>query len=157
MAEAPDKSEPLDEISWRLLAELQADARLSLNALARRVGMSTPAVTERVRRLEESGAITGYRAAVDRAHLGRPLGGFLWLTAPATAGQRVVALSRALEAVSECHHIAGEDCFLIRLAAADMAELEDVLGRFRAFGTTRFSLLLSTPVAGKPVTPPRTG
>jgi Lrp/AsnC family leucine-responsive transcriptional regulator len=140
----------VDQTDWRLLRELQADARLSFSELARRVGMSTPAVAERVRRLEEAGVITGYRTAVDRARLGRPLGAFVRLTTSATSNQRVVALCGSLDAVTECHHLTGEDCFLIRLAVASVAELEDVIARFRRFGTAHTSLVLSSPVAGKP-------
>lgn len=139
----------VDKTSWRLLHELQADARLSFSALARRIGMSTPAVAERVRRLEESGAIVGYQATVDRARLGRPLGAFLRLTTSATSYQRVIALCGSLDAVIECHHITGEDCFLIRLAVTSVAELEDVIARFRRFGTAHTSVVLSSPVTDK--------
>lgn len=144
----------VDQTAWRLLRELQADARLSFSALGRRVGMSTPAVAERVRRLEETGAITGYQATVDRARLGRPLGSFLRLTTSATSYQRVIALCASLEAVIECHHITGEDCFLIRLAVTSVAELEDVISRFRRFGTAHTSIVLSSPVTGKPASAP---
>ena len=144
----------LDQTAWRLLRELQADARLSFSELARRVGMSTPAVAERVRRLEESGAIVGYRATVDRARLGRSLGAFLRLTTSATSYQRVIALCGSLDAVIECHHITGEDCFLIRLAVTSVAELEDVIARFRRFGTAHTSVVLSSPVTEKPAAAP---
>ena len=144
----------VDQTGWRLLRELQADARLSFSALARRIGMSTPAVAERVRRLEDSGAIVGYQATVDRARLGRPLGAFLRLTTSATSYQRVIALCGSLDAVIECHHITGEDCFLIRLAVTSVAELEDVIARFRRFGTAHTSVVLSSPVTGKPARAP---
>lgn len=144
----------VDQTAWRLLRELQADARLSFSALARRIGMSTPAVAERVRRLEDAGAIVGYRAAVDRGRLGRPLGAFLRLTTSATSYQRVIALCGTLDAVIECHHITGEDCFLIRLAVTSVAELEDVIARFRRFGTAQTSVVLSSPVTDKPARAP---
>ncbi len=144
----------VDQTAWRLLRELQADARLSFSALARRIGMSTPAVAERVRRLEESGAIVGYRATVDRARLGRPLGAFLWLTTSTTSYQRVIALCGSLDAVIECHHVTGEDCFLIRLAVTSVAELEDVIARFRRFGTAHTSVVLSSPITDKPASAP---
>ena len=112
----------VDKTGWRLLRELQADARLSFSALARRIGMSTPAVAERVRRLEESGAIVGYQATVDRARLGRPLGAFLRLTTSATSYQRVIALCGSLDAVIECHHIKP----LHTLAEAQTTRLEDL-------------------------------
>lgn len=144
----------VDRTAWRLLHELQADARLSFSALARRIGMSTPAVAERVRRLEDAGAITGYRAEVDRALLGRPLGAFLRLTTDTTSYQRVIALCGSLDAVIECHHLTGEDCFLIRLAVTSVSELEDVIARFRRFGTAHTSVVLSSPLTGKAATAP---
>ncbi len=153
--EAYQTESSVDQTAWRLLRELQADARLSFSALARRVGMSTPAVAERVRRLEEAGTITGYRAEVDRARLGRPLGAFLRLTTSATSYQRVIALCGSLDAVIECHHITGEDCFLIRLAVTSVNELEDVIARFRRFGTAHTSVVLSSPVTDKPAVAPQ--
>ena len=141
-------------MAWRLLRELQADARLSFSELARRVGMSTPAVAERVRRLENAGAIVGYRAEVDRALLGRPLGAFLQLTASAASYQRVIALCGSLDSVIECHHLTGKDCFLIRLAVTSVTELEDVIARFRRFGTAHTSIVLSSPVTEKPASAP---
>lgn len=144
----------VDQMAWRLLRELQADARLSFSELARRVGMSTPAVAERVRRLENAGAIVGYRAEVDRALLGRPLGAFLQLTASAASYQRVIALCGSLDSVIECHHLTGEDCFLIRLAVTSVTELEDVIARFRRFGTAHTSIVLSSPVIDKPASAP---
>ena len=155
MAEEAYRTEGrLDQTAWHLLRELQADARLSFSALARRIGMSTPAVAERVRRLEESGAIVGYRVRVGRARLGRPLGAFLRLTTSATSYQRVIALCGSLDAVIECHHITGDDCFLIRLAVTSVAELEDVIARFRRFGTAHTSVVLSSPVTDKPAQAP---
>jgi Lrp/AsnC family leucine-responsive transcriptional regulator len=154
VGEALQTESRVDQTDWRLLRELQADARLSFSELARRVGMSTPAVAERVRRLEEAGAIVGYRAAVDRARLGRTLGAFLRLTTSATSYQRVIALCGSLDAVVECHHLTGEDCFLIRLAVTSVAELEDVIARFRRFGTAHTSVVLSSPVTDKPAQAP---
>jgi Lrp/AsnC family leucine-responsive transcriptional regulator len=116
--------------------------------------MSTPAVAERVRRLENAGAIVGYRAEVDRALLGRPLGAFLQLTASAASYQRVIALCGSLDSVIECHHLTGEDCFLIRLAVTSVTELEDVIARFRRFGTAHTSIVLSSPVIDKPASAP---
>ena len=111
-------------------------------------------MAERVRRLEDAGAIVGYRTAVDRARLGRPLGAFLRLTTSATSYQRVIALCGSLDAVIECHHLTGEDCFLIRLAVTSVAELEDVIARFRRFGTAHTSIVLSSPVTDKPAQAP---
>lgn len=141
----------LDAIDRALLDVVQGDARLSFREIGRRIGMSTPAVAERIRRLESAGVISGYTARVDRAALGRGVGAFIRLTVSDRDFQRVSGLCGSLDAVVECHHITGEDSFIIRVAVASIAELEDVISRFRKIGSARSSVILSSPVDGKPV------
>lgn len=145
----------LDELGRDLLAALQADARLSFSALGRVVGLSPPAVAERVRRMEEAGLIAGYTVALDRGRLGLPITAFLRLTCPGGKYQAVRRLATDLPEVLECHHVTGEDCFLLKLAVASMADLERIIDRFRAHGRTVSSVVLSTAVEGKPPLPPR--
>ena len=147
--------ETIDETGWRLLAALQANPRLSFRALGRAVGPSTPSVADRVRRMEESGVIAGYRVALDVAQLGRPLQAFMRLSADAGSHQRVTDLCRGLAAVRECHHLSGDDGYLVRLAVTGIAELEDVIARFRLVGQAATSLILSSPVVDKSLTAPR--
>ena len=116
--------------------------------------MSTPAVAERVKRLEEDGTIIGYYTSVNHSQLGRPLSAFLRLSVSASSFQRVIALCGSLESVIECHHIAGEDCFLIKIAVTSVMELEDVISRFRRFGSAQTSIVLSSPVSYKPTSAP---
>ena len=128
-----EKLEPenvIDEKSLQLLKELQINGRLSFNALGRLVGMSTPAVAERVKRLEESGVITAY----------------MRLTATTSSNQRLIGLCNSVESVIECHHITGDDCFLIKLCVSSILELEDVISLFRQFGTAHTSVVLSSPI-----------
>lgn len=141
----------IDQIDRKLLDVVQDDARLSFREIGRRVGMSTPAVAERIRRLEAAGIIRGYAAQVDRAALGREIGAFVRLSVSDKDFRRVSGLCRSLDAVVECHHITGEDSFVIRVAVASIAELEDVISRFRKIGSAQSSVILSSPVDGKPV------
>lgn len=140
----------LDAIDRRLLEVVQSDARLSFREIGRRIGMSTPAVADRIRRLEAAGIIKGYAARVDRAALGRDIGAFVRLTVSDRDFQRVAGLCRSLDAVVECHHITGEDSFIIRVAVASIADLEDIISRFRKIGRAQSSVILSSPVDGKP-------
>lgn len=140
----------LDAIDHRLLEVVQSDARLSFREIGRRIGMSTPAVADRIRRLEAAGIIKGYAARVDRAALGRDIGAFVRLTVSDRDFQRVAGLCRSLDAVVECHHITGEDSFIIRVAVASIADLEDIISRFRKIGRAQSSVILSSPVDGKP-------
>src|SRR3954447_19683603 len=99
----------LDDVNRRLLAELQDDPRQTMSALARKVGMSAPAVTERVQRLEQAGVITGYRVDIDPAALGLPVTAFARIRPGPGQLPRIAAMARDMPEVSECHRITGED------------------------------------------------
>jgi Lrp/AsnC family leucine-responsive transcriptional regulator len=142
---------PLDATDRSLLAELQADGRLSLAELGRRVGLSPPAVTDRLRRLEVSGAIAGYRAEVDPRALGYALGAIVRVRPAPRQIAKVADVARATPEVVECHRITGEDCFFVKLHVRDMAHLEEVIDRFTPFGQTTTSIVQSSPVPGRGV------
>ena len=134
----------MDAIDWVLLEALQKDARVPYAELARRVKMSAPSVTERVKRLEDAGIIAGYSARLDPEQLGRPLQVFIRVAMPNRDYPRFRRfLSGALE-ITECHHVSGEEAFLLRAALASVPELEKLLGKLSAFGHTTTSLILST-------------
>ena len=136
----------LDATNRRLLRELHADPRASMSALARRVGMSAPAVTERVQRLRDAGVITGFRMDVDPAALGLPVMAFARIRPTAGQLDKIAALARDIPQVSECHRITGEDCFIIKLHAPTIQDLETVLDQFLLFGQTVTSIAVSSPV-----------
>ena len=113
----------LDETNRRLLRELHANPRITMSALGRIVGMSAPAVTERVQRMERDGVITGYQVEVDPAALGLPVSAFTRVRPAPRELSKVAELAASLPQVSECHRITGEDCFLIRVHAPTIQEL----------------------------------
>jgi Lrp/AsnC family leucine-responsive transcriptional regulator len=136
----------LDDTNRRLLGELQADARLSLAELGRRVSLSSPAVAERLRRLEDDGAITGYRAEVDPRALGYTLGVII-RSRPAPRQLAAVAqLARDTPEVVECHRVTGDDCFVMTAWVRDVTHLEEVIDAFAAYGQTTTSIMQSSPV-----------
>ena len=138
--------EPLDAVNRLLLTELHADPRVSMSALARRVGMSAPAVAERIQRMQRDKVIVGFRVEVDPAALGLPVAAYVRVRP--TAGQlpRIAALAAELPQVTECHRITGEDCFLIKIHARAIEDLEQTLDRFLVHGQTISSIVVSTPV-----------
>jgi Lrp/AsnC family transcriptional regulator, leucine-responsive regulatory protein len=136
----------LDAANLRLLSELACEPRLSMAELARRVGMSSPAVTERVRRLEEAGVIAGYRLDIDPVALGLPLAAYLRVRPNPGQLSRVAELARSIPEVIECHRVTGEDCFVIKLLIPAMDQLDRVLDRFLFYGTTTTSIIQSSPV-----------
>lgn len=138
---------PLDATDWKLLRELQHDGRASLAELGRRVGLSAPAVSERMRRLEDAGVITGYRAQVNLGRLGLPVVALVRLTtSPSRRVEEVLEVLDAMPEVHECHRVTGNECFILKVALADMAHLEGVIDRLRPCGQTITSIVLSTPV-----------
>jgi Lrp/AsnC family leucine-responsive transcriptional regulator len=145
----------LDEVNLRLLGELRASPRLSMAELARRTGMSAPAVTERVQRLERAGVIAGYQLDIDPAAVGLPVTAFARIRPMPGSLPKIAELAAALPQVTECYRITGEDCFLIKLHAPAIDQLEAVLDRFLAYGNTTTSLVVSTPVPRRP--PPLPG
>jgi Lrp/AsnC family transcriptional regulator, leucine-responsive regulatory protein len=136
----------LDQRNVELLRLLQADPRLNLSALARRIGMSAPAVRERLARLEEAGVIRGYRLEIDPRALGFPITAMVRIRPMPGKLPKIVELARAMTQISECHRITGEDCFILKLHLRSLEELDPILDRFLAFGQTTTSLMQSSPV-----------
>ncbi|HUY76558.1 MAG TPA: Lrp/AsnC family transcriptional regulator [Ktedonobacterales bacterium] len=136
----------LDEVNVRLLGELQRDPRLTMTELGRRVGMSSPAVAERMRRLEGAGVIIGYRLEVNPAALGLPLTAYIRVRPDPGQLPKVADLARQIPEVVECHRITGEDCFIIKVHLPALDQLDRILDRFLAYGVTTTSLVQSSPV-----------
>lgn len=149
-----DSKDKLDDTSLHLLAALQCDARLSYADLARRVGLSPPAVADRIRRLERQGVITGYRAQVDRGKLGYGLTAFIRLRAASEQYDSIDALADETPEILECHHVTGEDGFILKVIARSVAHLDQLILRLAPYAATTSSIVLSTRAEGKPVAVP---
>jgi len=141
----------LDDANRRLLAELQADARLSFAELGRRVGLSSPAVAERVGRLEESGVIKGYRAEIDPRAVGFTLGVVIRIRPAPRELRKVAELAQRTPEVVECHRITGEDCFFMKAYVRDVEHLEEVIDQFVVYGQTTSSIMQTSPVPARGV------
>jgi Lrp/AsnC family leucine-responsive transcriptional regulator len=122
-----------------------------MTALARQVGMSSPAVAERVRRLEAAGVIRGWRLEVDPAALGLPLTAFVRVRPNSGQLARVAAIADAIPEIVECHRVTGDDCFVLKVHLPSMAQLDRVLDRFLPYGTTTTSIVQSSPVPPRPL------
>jgi Lrp/AsnC family transcriptional regulator, leucine-responsive regulatory protein len=139
----------LDGTNLQLIEALQADARLSLAELGRRVGLTAPAVGERLGRLEEAGVIRGYHADVDPRALGYDLSVILRIRPAARMIPKVAELAQRTPEVTECHRVTGEDCFIMRLTVRDVTHLEELIDRFVLYGQTTTSIVQSSPVPGR--------
>jgi Lrp/AsnC family leucine-responsive transcriptional regulator len=143
-------SHALDHTSRRILQLLSADGRASYQAIADEIGLSRPAVMERVKRLEEAGFIRGYHARLDRSKSGFPITAFVAIRYPVTEHAGEEPQIQALAAnpnVLECHHVAGDDCYMLKVAAPSIESLEGVLRQIKQPGhpvSTRTTIVLST-------------
>ncbi len=137
----------IDRINLRLLQELRDNPRQTMAQLGRRIGMSPPAVTERVRRLEESGVITGYRLDIDPAALGLPIAAYIRVRPNTGQLSKIGELAQRIPEVVECHRVTGEDCFVLKVYIPAMEQLDRILDRFLLYGTTTTSIIQSSPVA----------
>lgn len=137
---------PLNHLDWQLLRELQADARLSYNELARRVGLSAPAVAERVRRMEDAGIITGYRAEVDPAKVGLPVAALVQLRCD--HGRCVLNANHRADypEVVEILKLGGERCAALKVVAQSVAHLDEVVDRLSKHGQLWTAIIFSSPL-----------
>ena len=146
----PSERQLLDETNRRILKELQAEARLSMAELGRRVNLSPPAVADRVQRLERAGVIAGYQAVIDPRALGYAVAVVVRVAPDSGRLPKIPEIARETPEVVECHRITGEDCFFLKLHLRSIDELEDVLDRFTPYGRTTTSIIHSSPVPGRP-------
>ena len=146
----------LDQIDRKIIGELMIDGRITLAALGRRVNLSSPAVAERVRRLEEAGVITGYRAEINPRALGYQLTAIVRVKPVGGQLSGIQELAAQIPEVSECHRITGEDCFYLKVFLRSIDDLSALLDRFLVFGETTTSIVNASPVPrrGPPITGP---
>ncbi|MFF7178793.1 AsnC family transcriptional regulator [Streptomyces sp. NPDC008121] len=135
-----------DATDWRIIEALQSQGRASFAELARAVSMSASAVTERVRRLEETGVIAGYTAVVDPERLGLPILAFVRLRYPHGNYKPFHDLLEATPEVLEAHHVTGDDCFVLKVAARSMQHLEEISGKVMTLGSVTTSVVYSSPL-----------
>ncbi|MFR9725519.1 Lrp/AsnC family transcriptional regulator [Streptomyces sp. MS19] len=136
-------TETLDPTDWSILAELQRDGRLPLTELGKRVRLSASAATERVRRLEALGVITGYRAELDLTRVGYPVLAVVRLKYPGSRHQPLHALLGERAEILECLRTTGDDCYVLKVAATSMQHLEKVVDELAGFGSTTTNIVYS--------------
>src|SRR5262249_44491109 len=136
---------------WKILHELQENARLSLAELGRRVGLSTPAVLERVRRMEEEQIILGYHANLDRAKVGMSITAFIRISVQGEALKRAIAAAERLDEVLECHRVTGSDSFVMKVGVSSIEHLQALFDHFSPYVATTTSIVLSSPVSRRTI------
>ena len=135
-----------DDIDRKILLELQRDARTSYAELGRRVGLTTPAVIERVRKLEDAGIITGYRAEIDTARAGLPITAFIRMSITGVDYGHIIEVAESSTEVLECHRGTGGDSFIMKVAVRSVEHLQEMIDRLVPYGITTTTIVLSSPV-----------
>jgi Lrp/AsnC family transcriptional regulator, leucine-responsive regulatory protein len=144
----------LDRIGWRIIEELQRDARISWAELGRRVGLTTPAVAERVHRLEKLGVIRGFHADISLERLGMPILIFVRLSmaGPESLVRTFQQQVKTWDEVMECHRVTGSDSFIVKARVVAVEHLERFLDKLGHYGTTSTATVLSSPVLQRTMT-----
>ncbi|EHM10637.1 transcriptional regulator [Thermanaerovibrio velox DSM 12556] len=143
----------LDEIGRKILRALQEDARISYSELGRKVGLSSPAIAERIRRMESAGIIKGYKAIVSHEKLGFPITAFIRIAIPASRIHEADQIAERIPEVLECHHVTGTDGIILKVVVSSVGHLEEVVNQMGFYGQTTTSVVLSTPIANRVVEP----
>ncbi|SDG47784.1 Lrp/AsnC family transcriptional regulator [Klenkia brasiliensis] len=143
----------LDDTDRRIVAALQRDGRLTTAELGREVSLSASATADRVRRLTDTGVITGYSAVVDPEALGYAVGAFVRLAYPSGNYKPFHDLVDTTPEIVEAHHVTGDDCFVVRVVARSMRDLERITGRLATLGGITTSVVYSSPVPRRPLAP----
>lgn len=142
----------LDETDRKIIEILQEDGRISMKDLGKLIGLTSPAVSERIKRLENCGIISGYKAIINPDALGRNIKAFIHISLPGSQSYAEFLESAKNDPrIVECHHITGDDCSLLKVLVSDMQELENVIDSIKKIGSTKTSLILSTPIQAKSI------
>ena len=136
----------MDRIDKMIITELQTDARTSYAELGRRVGLTTPAVIERIRKLEDAGIIIGYRAEIDTARVGLPITAFVRMSITGVDYSHIIEVAQESNEVLECHRGTGGDSFIMKVAVSSVEHLQELIDRLTPYGITTTTIVLSSPV-----------
>ena len=154
---ASDQGPGLDRVDQAILAELQRDGRVSVADLARRISLSASSTADRLRRLADGGVITGYTALLAPEALGYPITAFVRLRYPLGNHKPFHDLLGTTPEIIEAHHITGDDCFILKLLARSMTDLERLTGKIAGLGSITTSVVYSSPLARRELVPSSAG
>lgn len=153
MAMTNDPEKLLDETGWELLCALQENARTSYADLGRQVGLTPPAVADRIRRLEAAGIITGYHAVVNPAKLGLGLTALIRFYSPKGPFERLYPVLTACPEIVECHRVTGDDCMTLTAVVTSVEHLQELITRLAPYGSSNTSIVLSSPIHHRAIGP----
>ena len=134
----------MDSTDYRILEILLEDGRIPMKELAQRVALSAPAAAERVKRLEEENIITGYKAEINYAKLGKKINVLINVGINVQRSEKFNELIKNEDSIIECHHVTGPYCKILKARLEDIASLEKLIGKIQTFGNTETIIILSS-------------
>lgn len=143
----------MDGMGRKILRELQVNARSTFSDIGRKVGLSSPAVAERIYKMEEAGIINGYHADISPESLGHRVTAFITLTTKPDRYREIYAFAGEQKEILECHHISGNESLILKVASASVSGLNDLVETLSRYGETKTSIILSSPLQKKIVDP----
>ena len=141
----------MDEIDSQILRILQKDGRISMKNLGEKVGLTAPAVSERVKRLENDGIIEGYKAIVNPGELGKHIKALINITMKPKDRKKFIDFVEETDSIIVCHHVTGSHCMVVKAFLEKMIDLEVLIGELQEYGDTNTLIILSTPVKRKSI------
>lgn len=141
----------LDDIGLKILRELQTNARISFSEIGRRVGLSSPAVAERVYKMEDTGIIKGYHAQLNPDYFGHKISAFITISTQSEKYPKITALAQQQNEILECHHISGSESLILKVVSNSIPSLDRLVETLSRFGQTKTAIVLSTPVNKKTI------
>jgi len=140
---------PVDRIGMKILQELQMNARSTYSEIGKRVGLSSPAVADRIYKMEESGIINGYHADINPDIFGHRIMAFITLTTQPERYQKIYSFAEKEKEIVECHHISGNESLIMKIVSASISHLESMVEKLSKFGETKSTIILSSPIQKK--------
>lgn len=139
----------VDETGMNILRELQINARSTFSEIGRKVGLSSPAVAERIYKMEESGVISGYHTDINPAVFGHTIMAFITLTTQPHKYSEIYTFVEEQKQILECHHVSGNESFILKVVSGSISQLESLVEKLTKYGGTKTSIVLSSPLQKK--------
>lgn len=136
----------MDELDEKILRLLGVDGRMTVKEIAQKVSLTSPAVSERIRRMEKSGVIAGYTVVLGDAERKNYVDALISISVAPADRQYFITMAENQQGVAQCFHVTGSHSFIVKVRCADIHELEDLINRFQKLGQTSTQIILSEPV-----------
>lgn len=141
----------MDSTDYKIIDILQKNGRISMKELAKLVALSSPAVSERIRRLEETGVIENYRAIINTEKIGKPIRVLINASIKPEKQDKFLEFAKNSEEIIECYHITGPYSMIMKAHLKAMPHLEKLVSKIQSYGNTETHIIMSSPIENKPI------